>query len=297
MTRILKGRPIADEMKREAAGRAAALRGAGLAPGLAVLMVGGDPASKIYTSSIEKAGGDVGVAVRVVELPETAADEDVAGALRTLDADPGVHGVIVQQPLPRGISPEVVEELSPAKDVDGSTTRSAGLLAVGRPAFAPCTASAVVELLRRSEIGTSGRHVVIVGRSPVVGRPLAQLLLRKGNDGDATVTVCHSRTEDLARHTLSADILVAAMGRREAIRGDMIREGAVVVDVGVNRVEDPEAPKGRRVVGDVAFDEACERASAITPVPGGVGSLTTALLLSNVVRAAGKDTEREGGKA
>jgi len=291
---ILRGKPIADGIKAEAASLAAELSASGVEPRLAVVLVGDDPASGIYTDSIVRAGARVGVSVSVSTPPASAGE--VAGALSGLSGDPAVHGVILQQPLPEGVPADVVEELSPAKDVDGSTTRSAGLLAVGRPAFAPCTAAAVVEMLARSGIGVAGRHVVIVGRSPVVGRPLALLLLRKGGGGNATVTVCHSRTPDLGRHTRGADILVAAMGRPEAIRADMVGEGAVVVDVGVNRIDDPGASKGYRVVGDVAFDEVEGKVSAITPVPGGVGSLTTALLLLHTVRAAAAQSgDADGG--
>jgi methylenetetrahydrofolate dehydrogenase (NADP+)/methenyltetrahydrofolate cyclohydrolase len=190
------------------------------------------------------------------------------------------------------VDPSVVFGFPPRKDVDCAAASSLGLLARGAGVFAPCTALAVVETLAAAGVPVAGAHVVIVGRSAVVGRPLALLLLRKGDRGNATVTVCHTGTPDLAAHTLSADVLVAAMGRPEAIRGDMVREGAVVVDVGVNRVEDPAAERGYRVVGDVAFDEVLGRAAVATPVPGGVGALTTAILLRSAVRAA---EERGGG--
>ena len=295
MTEILHGRAIADSIKADVAALARELSESGIDPRLAIVLIGDDPASRIYTASIEKSAARAGITVTVVEPAASAGVDGVAAALRDLDRDPEVHGIIVQQPLPAEIPAAVIEEVSPEKDVDGSTTRSAGLLAVGRPAFAPCTAGAVVEMLVRSGVKTSGRHVVIVGRSPVVGRPLALLLLRKEDAGNATVTVCHSRTVDLERHTRSADILVAAMGRPEAIRGHMVGEGAVVVDVGVNRVEDAGAPKGYRIVGDVAFDEVVGKAAAITQVPGGVGTLTTALLLLHTVRAAGAQSGRGDG--
>jgi len=251
-----------------------------------VLCVGDDPASKIYSANIERAGGGAGIAVEVVGLPADAGTALVARTLAGLADDLRVHAIIVQQPLPGGVSPSVVDGIPPAKDVDCAAAASLGLLARGAEAFAPCTPLAVIEALAAAAVPIEGAHVVIVGRSAVVGRPLALLLLRKCERGNATVTVCHTGTPDLTRHTLAADILVAAMGRPEAIRGSMVREGAVVVDVGVNRVDDPAAERGFRVVGDVAFDEMLGRAAVVTPVPGGVGALTTAILLRNTVRAA-----------
>jgi methylenetetrahydrofolate dehydrogenase (NADP+)/methenyltetrahydrofolate cyclohydrolase len=252
-----------------------------------VLCVGDDPASKIYSANIERAGGGAGIAVEVVGFSADAGTALVGGALRDLADDPRVDGIIVQQPLPGSVSPSVVDGIPPAKDVDCAAAASLGLLARGgAEAFAPCTALAVIEALAAAGVPIGGAHVVIVGRSAVVGRPLALLLLRKCERGNATVTVCHTGTPDLARHTLMADILVAAMGRPEAIRGSMVREGAVVVDVGVNRVDDPGAERGFRVVGDVAFGEMIGRAAVVTPVPGGVGALTPAILLRNTVLAA-----------
>lgn len=251
-----------------------------------MLCVGDDPASRIYSANIERAGGGAGIAVEVVGLPADAGTALVARTLAGLADDLRVHAIIMQQPLPGGVSPSVVDGIPPAKDVDCAAAASLGLLARGAEAFAPCTPLAVIEALAAAAVPIAGAHVVIVGRSAVVGRPLALLLLRKGERANATVTVCHTGTRDLARHTLTADILVAAMGRPEAIRGSMVREGAVVVDVGVNRVDDPAAERGFRVVGDVAFDEMLGRAAVVTPVPGGVGALTTAILLRNTVRAA-----------
>jgi len=251
-----------------------------------VLCVGDDAASKIYSASIERAGGGAGINVEIVGLSAASGTPPVGGALRDLVDDPRVDGIIVQQPLPGDVSPSVVDLIPPAKDVDCAAAASLGLLARGAEVFAPCTALAVIEALAAAAVPIAGAHVVIVGRSAVVGRPLALLLLRKCERGNATVTVCHTGTPDLARHTLTADILVAAMGRPEAIRGNMVREGAVVVDVGVNRVDDPGAERGFRVVGDVAYDEMLGRAAVLTPVPGGVGALTTAILLRNTVHAA-----------
>lgn len=280
-TRILRGKPVAAGIRDDVARRAGALP---FTPVLAVVMVGDDPASRYYSRSIRRAAEKVGVDARLVEL--SAGGDAVAAAIARLGADPSVHGIIVQRPLPDGVPDSVVEGIPPAKDVDCATTHSMGLLMAGRGVFAPCTALAVIEMLNGHGIAIPGKHVVVVGRSAVVGKPLALLLLRKSPSGNATVTVCHTGTKDIERHTRSADILVAAMGRPEAIRGDAIGDGAVVIDVGVNEIDDPASDGGSRLVGDVAFDEAVRRASAVTPVPGGVGTLTTALLLRSVVAAA-----------
>ncbi|MEA3409462.1 MAG: tetrahydrofolate dehydrogenase/cyclohydrolase catalytic domain-containing protein [Candidatus Eisenbacteria bacterium] len=282
-TVLLKGKPVAVGIREDVARRAAALP---FDPTLAIVLVGDDPASAYYSASIERAAAKVGVATRLVELDPSIGSEAVAGAILELSRDASVNGIIVQQPLPHGISPAVVEQIAPGKDVDCATTYSLGLLMTGHETFAPCTALAVLEMLHGHEIAVPGRHVVIVGRSTVVGKPLANLLLRKSERGNATVTVCHTGTTDLALHTRQADILVAAMGRPRAIEGDMVSEGAVVIDVGVNQIDDPESKKGYSLVGDVAFDEMTGLASAVTPVPGGVGTLTTALLLRSVVTAA-----------
>lgn len=285
-TTILHGKPIALGIREEVAGRAALLAERGRPACLAVVLVGGDAGSRIYSESILKAGAELGVGVDLVEVAAGDGEDAVALAVGRLSDDERVSGIIVQRPLPEGVSSAVVERVPPQKDVDGATTHSMGLLMTGRPGFAPATALGVVETLARSGISTVGKHVVIVGRSAVVGRPLASLLLRKSERGNATVTVCHTATSDLASHTRSADIIVAAMGRPRAITVDKIREGAVVVDVGVNRVADPSSAKGYRIVGDAAFEEMIGVAGAITPVPGGVGRLTTALILRNTVEAA-----------
>jgi methylenetetrahydrofolate dehydrogenase (NADP+)/methenyltetrahydrofolate cyclohydrolase len=282
-TALLKGKPVAVGIREDVASRAAALA---TPPVLAVVLVGDDPASAWYTSSIERAAAKVGIEARRVELAPSAGADGVGSAVRALSEDETVHGIIVQQPLPDGIPSEVVEEIAPSKDVDCATTYSMGLLMTGRETFAPCTAQAVIEMLEGHGIELPGKHVVIVGRSTVVGKPLANMLLRKSPRGNSTVTVCHTGTKDLAAHTRSADIVVAAMGRPGAITGAMVGEGAVVIDVGTNQIDDPESEKGYRLVGDVAFDEVTGVASAVTPVPGGVGTLTTALLLRSVVVAA-----------
>ena len=282
-TILLKGKPVAAGIREDVARRAAALL---RPPALAIVLVGDDPASAWYSASIERAAAKVGVETRLVELDASVGTDGVASAIRSLSKDRLVHGIIVQQPLPDGIPSTVIEEVAPEKDVDCATTFSLGLLMTGRETFAPCTALAVLEMLSGHDIPLPGKHVVIVGRSTVVGKPLANLLLRKSEHGNATVTVCHTGTSDVAEHTRRADIVVAAMGRPGAITGGMVREGAVVVDVGTNQIDDPESEKGYRLVGDVAFDEMTGLASAVTPVPGGVGTLTTALLLRSVVVAA-----------
>lgn len=284
-TKVLAGKPIAAAIREDVAERAQALSTAGAPPKLAIVLVGDDPGSAIYSKSLIKAAGKVRIEADLVTVPGSSTAAEVTRALRSVDDDPSVTGIIVQQPLPKGIPSAVIEEVSPEKDVDCATTRSLGLLMAGRESFAPATALAVIEILAASGIPIPGQNVVIVGRSTVVGRPLASLLLRKSDRGNATVTVCHTRTRNIAAHTRAADIVVAAMGVPEAVRGDMIAEGSVVVDVGTNRVDAPETEKGYRIVGDVAYDEILGRASAVTPVPGGVGSLTTAILLRNTVEA------------
>lgn len=282
-TLLLKGKPVAKAIREDVRRRAEAMTPA---PALAIVLVGDDPASVWYSSSIERAAAKVGLTTRMVNVDPAVGDEGVAGAIRGLSEDPSVDGIIVQQPLPDGIPQSVVEEVAPEKDVDCATTYSMGLLMTGNETFAPCTALAVLEMLAGYEIETPGKHVVIVGRSTVVGKPLANLLLRKSERGNATVTVCHTGTADVGRHTREADIVVAAVGHPGAVTGDMVSEGAVVVDVGTNQIDDPSSEKGHRLVGDVAFEELEGRASALTPVPGGVGTLTTALLLRSVVVAA-----------
>jgi len=285
-TRVLEGKPLAAAIREDVASRASALRESGHAVSLAVVLVGDDAASRIYSESICKGAAKLGIEARPVELTTGDGADHVARSIRALSDDPETSAIIVQRPLPRDVPASVVEEVSPEKDVDGATVRNMGLLFSGRDAFAPATALAVIETLARSEIPVSGRHVVIAGRSTVVGRPLAALLLRKSDRANATVTVCHTGTPDLSVHTRAADIVVAAVGSPEAITGEMVREGAVVIDVGVNRVEEPGSEKGYRIVGDVAFDDMLGRAAAVTPVPGGVGRLTTAILLRSAVEAA-----------
>lgn len=286
-TKVIDGKAIAAAVREDLAQDVSALVATGVTPCLAVVLVGEDPASAVYVRNKARAAAKVGIVDRTIRLDADTAIEELLAVIDDLNKDASVHGILVQLPLPRGLDPgPVILAIDPDKDVDAFHPRNVGAIMGGNPRFLPCTPAGVREILRRESIPTAGRHVVIVGRSDIVGRPLASMLLWRGEDGDATVTVCHSRTPDLAIYTRQADILVAAVGVPELIRGDMIREGAVVIDVGVNRVDDESSRKGYRLVGDVAFGEAVGRASAITPVPGGVGPMTISMLLVNTVRAA-----------
>ena len=286
---IISGKDIANEIRAELRTRVDALAAEhGTTPGLATVLVGENPASQMYVGMKNRAAGDLGIHSRQITLAADTSEDELLGLVAGLNADPAIHGILVQLPLPDHISEgAVIEAIDPSKDVDGFHPMSVGRLATDSGAFfAPCTPAGIVEMLVRSGHDPSGRHAVIVGRSNIVGRPLASLLLRKGRGGDATVTVCHSRTPDLGRVTRTAEILVVAMGRPEVITGSMVSPGTVVIDVGTNRVEDPTREKGYRVCGDVLFEEVREVAAAISPVPGGVGPMTITMLLSNTVRSA-----------
>jgi methylenetetrahydrofolate dehydrogenase (NADP+)/methenyltetrahydrofolate cyclohydrolase len=287
--RIISGKDLSDTMRAEIAEEAAAFRAeTGVRPGLVTVLVGEDPASQLYVRMKGKAADKAGFMSRNMVLPPSTTEEELLGVIAGLNADPEVHGILVQLPLPDHIAEAaVIDAISPDKDVDGFHAVNTGRLSAGdRDVLAPCTPAGVIEMLVRSGYDPAGKHVVVVGRSNIVGKPLSQLLLRRGRGGDATVTVAHSKTRDLGALTRLADILVAAVGRAELITADMVKPGAVVIDVGVNRVDDPTREKGYRVVGDVAFDEVSEVAEAITPVPGGVGPMTITMLLANTLEAA-----------
>lgn len=289
MAKIISGTELSETMRAEIAADAAAFRSeAGTPPGLAVVLVGADPASEVYVRMKGKAADKAGFTSRQITLPAETPEDELLGVVAGLNADPSVHGILVQLPLPKHIdSSRVLLAIDPDKDVDGFHPMNAGRLAVGdETVLAPCTPAGIVEMLMRSGYDPSGRHVVVVGRSNIVGKPVSLLLLRTGRGGNATVTIAHSRTKDLAGITRQADILIAAVGRANLITKDMVKPGAVVIDVGVNRVDDDAAPKGYRLVGDVAFEEVAEVAEAITPVPGGVGPMTITMLLRNTVDAA-----------
>ena len=284
--RILDGKSLAAELRAEIAAEVAALHtGSGRAPGLAVVLAGEDPASRSYVTAKEKACAAAGIRSREITLPASAGRADILSAVRALNEDDEVDGILVQLPLPDpSIEREVIEAVDPAKDVDGFHPVNIGRMVLGLPAFVPCTPAGVIEILRRAEIPLSGAAVTVIGRSQIVGRPLSVLLSQKGVD--ATVTLCHTRTKDLARHTRGADVVVVAAGRPGTLTADMIRPGAVVVDVGVNRVPDASKASGYRLAGDADFDGLRDVAGAITPVPGGVGPMTIAMLLRNTVEAA-----------
>ncbi len=287
--KLIDGKAIAAEIREEVARDAAGLLAAhGRAPGLVAILVGEDPASAVYVRSKHKACAKAGIHSEVRRLPADIAQDELLAIVREYNVNPLFDGILVQLPLPAHLDEQlVIETIDPAKDVDGFHPVNTGKTWIGLPeAFAPATPAGIQELLVRTGVTTAGAHVVVLGRSNIVGKPMAGLLVQKGAAADATVTVCHSRTRDLPALCRQADILVAAIGRAEFVTRDMVREGAVVIDVGINRVDDPNAPKGYRLTGDVAFDEVAPLCSAITPVPGGVGPMTIAMLLKNTVKSA-----------
>ncbi len=284
--KLLDGVALAKTIRAEVA--AAVTKAAGFTrPGLAAVLVGEDPASAVYVRSKGKACEEAGMHSETIRLPAETAEAELLAVVDRLNADPNIHGILVQLPLPKQIdSEQVLRRVDPAKDVDGFHPVNVGKLVTGdRSAFRPATPYGVQQMLIRSGIETKGAHAVIVGRSNIVGKPMANLLIQQGPGGDATVTVCHSRTRDLPAVTRSADILIAAIGKPEFVTADMVRPGAVVIDVGINRVDDSSQPRGYRLVGDVAFGPVSELASWITPVPGGVGPMTIAMLLQNTLQA------------
>lgn len=282
---LLDGKACAAAIKQEVAAHTARLSSA-RKPVIALVRVGEDPASKVYVAAKAKACEECGIESRNVHLPDDSSQARVLGVLREFNDDPAVDGILLQLPLPKHIdSDQAIATISPEKDVDGFHPESLGRLAAGTPRFVPCTPLGIRELLVRNRIATAGASVVVLGRSVIVGKPMALLLSLKGEGGDATVTMCHSRSRDIAAHTTRADIVIAAMGVPRFLKGDMVKDGAVVVDVGINRVDDARAPKGYVLVGDVDFDAVAPRTSFITPVPGGVGPMTVAMLMSNTLAA------------
>jgi methylenetetrahydrofolate dehydrogenase (NADP+)/methenyltetrahydrofolate cyclohydrolase len=286
--RILDGAALAAEIRADLAREVSALAARGVQPGLAVVIVGEDPASKVYVASKGKACREAGMYSETIRLPADSSEAELLAVVDRLNHDPRIHGFLVQSPLPKHMSYErVVQHLNPAKDVDGFHPMNAGRLLTGdRTAFRPATPYGVQEMLIRSGIETRGAHAVIIGRSNIVGKPMASLLIQDGPGGNATVTVCHSRSRDLPALARLADILIVAIGKPEFVTAGMVKPGAVVIDVGINRVPDAGHPKGYRIVGDVAFGPVSEVAGAITPVPGGVGRMTIAMLLLNTLQAA-----------
>ncbi len=285
---IIDGRQMAADVRAEIARAVSALTAeTGVTPGLAAVLVGNDPASAIYVRNKRRACDEAGMFSDTFELPDATSQNDLVALVHRLNDDARFHGVLVQLPLPSHIDERtVIAELDAAKDVDGIHPLSAGRLLEGRPRFIPATPQGVQMMLVRSGNDPSGKHVVIMGRSNIVGKPLAALLMQKVDGANATVTVCHTGTPDIGEHTRGADILVAATGRPRAVTADMVQEGAVVIDVGTNRIDDPSTKSGTRLVGDVDFEPVAEKARAISPVPGGVGPMTIAMLLNNTLQAA-----------
>jgi methylenetetrahydrofolate dehydrogenase (NADP+)/methenyltetrahydrofolate cyclohydrolase len=283
---LIDGRAVAQKVYAELRGEIGSLVAQGVTPGLAVVLVGNDPASRAYVRSKDKMCRELGLHSVKIELPEETTQEELLGRVDALNRDPAIHGILVQSPPPPQIDEAaIVMALDPAKDVDGFHPINIAKLALAdESGFVPCTPLGCLRLLQESGTQTSGAHVVVLGRSMIVGKPMALLLMQKGID--ATVTVVHSRTRNLSEITRSADVIIAAIGKAEFVKAGHVREGAVVIDVGINRVEDAKATRGYRLVGDVAFDEVAPKVRAITPVPGGVGPMTIAMLMANTVKAA-----------
>ena len=285
MSELISGKIISAQINEELCLEVKQLKTKGIEPCLAVVLVGEDPASEVYVRNKKRTSEEIGMKSIGHNLPDTTTQRELETLIQSLNADPAVHGILCQFPLPEGLDEKkVIQTIAPEKDVDGLHPLNAGLIAMGIPKFISCTPYGVLQMLKRSGISTSGKNAVVLGRSNLVGRPIATLLSSKG--WDATVTVCHSRTSDLAEVTSQADILIAAIGIPEFVKANMVKPGAVVIDVGINRIDDPNKAKGTRMVGDVAFEEVAAKASFITPVPGGVGPMTIAMLMVNTVNAA-----------
>ncbi len=285
---LIDGRAIASQIQTETAGRVATLKARGIQPGLAFVRVGEDPASRVYVGMKEKSCAALGILSETHVLPQATTERELLQLLATLNADARVHGILVQAPLPKQIREAVIyATVLPEKDVDGFHPVNVGKLMLGdTTGFLPCTPAGVLELLVRSKVKTEGAEVVILGRGNIVGKPMAAILCQKAEHANSTVTICHSKSRDISAHCRQADIIIAAIGVAKFVKADMVKPGAVVVDVGVNRVNDPAAKGGSRLVGDVDFDAVRAVAGLITPNPGGVGPMTIAMLMQNTVRAA-----------
>lgn len=284
---IIDGKLIASQIREDLKKEVEGLKSKGITPGLGVILVGADPASKSYVTAKERACDDLGLYSENIKLPAETTEEDLLKLVDKMNNNPKIDGILVQLPLPQHIDTDkVIMSISPSKDVDGFHPVSIGKMLMGKETFLPCTPHGIIKLLLHSKVQVEGANVVVVGRSNIVGKPVANLLLDKSEGGNATVTVCHSRTKNMKEITNKADILIAAIGKAEFITADMIKDGAVVIDVGVNRVEDSSKKRGYRLVGDVEFNTAIEKASKITPVPGGVGPMTITMLMYNTVESA-----------
>ena len=292
--KIIDGKQVAADMRAELKEKVSKLKEEGIVPGLAVVLVGEDPASKSYVTAKERACDEIGIYSNDNRLAADTSQEDLMALLDKLNNDPKVNGILVQLPLPKHLNEsEVLLAINPDKDVDGFHPMNVGKMVVGEKAFLPCTPHGIIQLLIRNNVKIEGAEVVIVGRSNIVGKPVANMLIQKKDTGNATVTVCHTRTKNLAEHTRRADIIIAAAGRPNTITADMVKDGVVVIDVGVNRLEDATKKRGYRLVGDVDFEAVSQKASLITPVPGGVGPMTITMLLFNTVESA---VRAAGGK-
>lgn len=285
--KLISGPEVSGEIYGELRVRIENLKSKGITPGLAVILVGDDPASQIYVRNKGRKCEELGMRSETIVLPKETTESELLERIDKLNKDPSIHGFLVQLPLPKHIDEDkVIEAIDPSKDVDGFHPVNVGRMLIGKPGFLPATPAGVQQMLIRSGIETAGKHVVVVGRSNIVGKPMAALMVQRGFGADSTVTIVHSKTKDLAEITRQADILIVAIGKPRFITADMVKEGAAVIDVGTNRIDDPTSPKGSRLVGDVDFDNVKEKASAITPVPGGVGPMTICMLMANAVKAA-----------
>ena len=292
--KLIDGTAIGREMRGELAAEITALKARGVTPGLAVVLVGDNPASQVYVRMKGRACGEAGLHHETIRLPKETSEAELLALIDRLNADPKIHGMLIQLPLPKHVDEHrVLLRVDPRKDVDGFHPTNVGKVSIGDPTgFRPATPYGVQQLLLRSGVDPTGQHAVIVGRSNIVGKPMAALLLQNGPGGNATVTVCHSRTRNIGAVTIQADLLIVAIGKPQFVTGDMVKPGAVVIDVGVNRIDDPSLKSGYRLVGDVHFDQARRVAAAITPVPGGVGPMTITMLLYNTVQAARQWADR-----
>lgn len=287
MANIIDGKQVAADMREELKLEVAELKKKGIQPGLGVILVGDDPASRSYVTAKEKACEEAGIYSDDHRLPADTSEEDLLAVINKMNEDPGIHGILVQLPLPKHINESrMLRSVKPEKDVDGFHPVNVGKMVLGEKAFLPCTPHGIMKLLEKSGTKTKGRHAVVVGRSNIVGKPIANMLCQKSDNANCTVTICHTGTHDIGYFTKQADILIVAAGRPNTVTADMVKYGAVVIDVGVNRVEDPSKKSGFRLAGDVAFDEVEKKASLITPVPGGVGPMTITMLLYNTVESA-----------
>ncbi|MGI6369841.1 MAG: bifunctional methylenetetrahydrofolate dehydrogenase/methenyltetrahydrofolate cyclohydrolase FolD [Ignavibacteria bacterium] len=294
MAIIIDGKKISSDIKNELKARVENITAKGIKPKLALLLVGEDAASQMYVRSKERYCNDIGIESVVLRMPNTTTEEEVLDIIDKWNNDKTVNGILVQLPLPKHINEsKVLLSISPSKDVDGFHPENVGRLVAGLPSYVPCTPLGIYELLKRYKINLKGKHCVVVGRSNIVGKPIANLLMQKEPNANAIVTVCHSAAPDISYYTKQADVLIAAVGSPELIKGEDVKEGVVVIDVGINRVEDLSTEKGYRVVGDVNFAEVSKKASAITPVPGGVGPMTISMLILNTLRSAEKEVYKD----